>query len=81
MTDVQEIPLAAHVAVNALREVETLALDLFYEEKNSYGNYEDAALEGIRYAIKLTADLMEPTPANNPDHVKISELYWAQVSS
>lgn len=81
MTDTPEIPLAAHVAVNALREVEILALDLYYEEKNSYGNYDDAAKEAVRYAIKLTADLMEPTPTNNPDHVKISELYWNQVNS
>lgn len=75
--------LSENVAVNALVGIEDRAYELFWEEKREHGNYEDAALEGIRYAIRATADLMEQERRDSEGVLepKLADLYWSHVHS
>ena len=73
--------LSENVAVKALSDIESKAYEHFWEERREFGNYEDAALSAIRCAIRATADLMEPTPTDTKEHIKLADLYWKQVHS
>lgn len=67
------------MTVRSLKEIGQRAYDVFWEEKRSHGNYEDACATAIDHAIAATVELMQPKPEEGEK--SIAELYWTAVSN
>lgn len=71
--------MATQIVVRSLKAISEDAYEVFWEEKQEHGSYEDAAAMAIDYAIGKVIKLMEPEP--EIDEKSISELYWETVSN